>query len=79
MLNLFKKKIPYKPIDELPIGKIVILWVDSYDCGWTADIGWKIEDDKFILSVTGKESHMVYDMYQELDYPEDKPVEEILK
>jgi len=69
---IFGKKKKHFPISELKPEKIVLLWCDSYDCGWCCDIGWKHKDGTiFVNTMQGAfEADMPYSLYSEIERPE---------
>lgn len=36
----------WQPIETAPKDRVILLGVDSYDCGWVCDTGWWHEDKK---------------------------------
>lgn len=64
------------PIADAPKDTIIILWFDSYDCGWTCDLGWITEKGEIYESTAGGNSNISdrpYSHFQLLSYPKETP------
>lgn len=73
----FKRKpeeLEHKPIEALPEETIVLLWVDSYDCGWVCDIGWKATDGTLFVSQRGGsiKADMPYTLWSKIRKPKEQ-------